>query len=106
MNNEIVEVADEVKKAEEAIAKIQSNGLLNELIEFIRERQEELGRRKFSVGDEVVVCQKTKKTVGIITKVKWSRCLVDYGSAGYYDGTRIYDVPMSMMYLHEKSNNR
>ena len=42
------------------------------------------------VGMTVNVVQKTKKTVGVITKIMQSKCLVDLSG-------RIYRVPMSML---------
>ena len=42
------------------------------------------------VGMTVNVVQKTKKTVGVITKIMQSKCLVDLNG-------KIYRVPMSML---------
>jgi len=42
------------------------------------------------VGMKVNVVQKTKKTLGVITKIMQSKCLVDLSG-------RIYRVPMSML---------
>ena len=47
-------------------------------------------KREFKVGTQVNVVQKTKKTLGIITKIMSTKCLVDLNG-------RIYRVPMSML---------
>ena len=98
MNNEIVEVADNggidegvcKLRALTEIRYIQSNGVLNELIKFIRERQVELGRKQFSVGQDIWVVQKTKRTAGVVKKINRTRCLVNMNGLAY-------DVPMSML---------
>jgi hypothetical protein len=98
MNNEIVEAAD-IWVPDEGVCKlralteirhIQSNGVLNELIEFIRERQVELGRKQFSVGQDVWVVQKTRRTAGVVKKILRTRCSVNMNGLAY-------DVPMSML---------
>ena len=47
-------------------------------------------KREFKVGTQVNVVQKTKKTLGVITKIMSTKCLVDLNG-------RIYRVPMSML---------
>jgi len=42
------------------------------------------------VGMKVNVVQKTKKTLGVLTKIMQSKCLVDLSG-------RIYSVPISML---------
>ena len=51
-----------------------------------------LGRATLSVGDEVYVVQKTKKTPGRITKINVKKCLVDMNG-------RSYRVPMALIEL-------
>jgi hypothetical protein len=47
-------------------------------------------KREFKVGTKVNVVQKTKKTLGVITKIMSTKCLVDLNG-------RIYRVSMSML---------
>ena len=47
-------------------------------------------KREFKVGTKVNVVQKTKKTPGVITKIRSTKCLVDLNG-------RIYRVSMSML---------
>jgi|TARA_B110000444_G_scaffold67073_1_gene63034 FKBP-type peptidyl-prolyl cis-trans isomerase 2 len=47
-------------------------------------------KREFKVGTQVNVVQKTKKTLGVITKIMSTKCLVDLNG-------RIYRVSMSML---------
>ena len=47
-------------------------------------------KREFIVGTKVNVVQKTKKTLGVITKIMSTKCLVDLNG-------RIYRVSMSML---------
>ena len=53
-----------------------------------------LGRATLTVGDEVYVVQKTKKTPGTITKINVKKCLVDMNG-------RSYRVPMAMLELRK-----
>jgi FKBP-type peptidyl-prolyl cis-trans isomerase 2 len=47
-------------------------------------------RNEMKVGMKVYVVQKTKKTLGVITKINQSKCVVDMLG-------RSYRVPMSML---------
>ena len=49
-------------------------------------------KRELSVGSEVYIVQKTKKTPGVIKKIMQSRCLVKMRDM-------TYRVPMSMLEL-------
>ena len=63
---------------------------LNELSSFISDVKVMNAKASLTVGQKVYVVQKTKKTPGVITKIKLSKCLVDLSG-------RIYSVPMSML---------
>ena len=63
---------------------------LNEVSSFISDVKVMNAKASLSVGQNVFVVQKTKKTPGVITKIKLSKCLVDLSG-------RIYSVPMSML---------
>jgi FKBP-type peptidyl-prolyl cis-trans isomerase 2 len=47
-------------------------------------------KREFKIGMQVNVVQKTKKTLGVVTKIMSTKCLVDLNG-------RIYRVSMSML---------
>ena len=63
---------------------------LNDVSSFISDVKIMNAKASLSVGQNVFVVQKTKKTPGVITKIKLSKCLVDLSG-------RIYSVPMSML---------
>ena len=63
---------------------------LNDVSSFISDVKIMNAKASLSVGQKVYVVQKTKKTPGVITKIKLSKCLVDLSG-------RIYSVPMSML---------
>ena len=65
---------------------------LNELSSFISECKTMLGKTTLVVGSKVWVVQKTKKTVGVITKMNIKKALVDMNGM-------IYRVPFSMLEL-------
>ena len=76
------------------IRKLDNLSDLNELSAFINDCKVMLGRATLSVGDEVYVVQKTKKTPGRITKINVKKCLVDMNG-------RSYRVPMAMIELRK-----
>ena len=63
---------------------------LNELSSFIQSVKVANAKGSLSVGQNVFVVQKTKKTPGIITKINQTKCVVDMLG-------RSYRVPMSML---------
>jgi hypothetical protein len=63
---------------------------LNELSSFIQSVKVANAKGSLSVGQNVFVVQKTKKTPGVIVKINQSRCVVDMLG-------RQYRVPMSML---------
>jgi hypothetical protein len=65
---------------------------LNELSSFISECKTMLGKSVLSVGSKVNVVQKTKKTLGVITKMNIKKAVVDMNGI-------LYNVPFSMLEL-------
>ena len=65
---------------------------LNELSSFISECKTMLGKSTLSVGSKVNVVQKTKKTLGVITKMNIKKAVVDMNGI-------LYNVPFSMLEL-------
>jgi len=76
----------------DGIRKLDSISDLNEIMAFVKECKLTIGRMTLSVGNDVWVVQKTKRTEGTITKVNRTRCQVDMSGV-------IYNVPMSMLEL-------
>ena len=74
------------------IRKLSSLSELNELSSFISDCKTMLGKSSLSVGSDVFVVQKTKRTPGVITKMNIKKALVDMRG-------RIYSVPFSMLEL-------
>ena len=74
------------------IRKLGSLSELNELSSFISECKTMLGKSVLSVGSKVNVVQKTKKTLGIITKMNIKKAVVDMNGI-------LYNVPFSMLEL-------
>ena len=72
------------------ISKIDNLTDLNALTSFISECKVHLAKSTLSVGSEVWVVQKTKRTAGVITKMKLKKANVDMRGASY-------SVPFSMM---------
>ena len=66
---------------------------LNALSSFINEVKVLNAKSSLTVGMKVYIVQKTKKTLGTITKVNQKKCLVKTDSA---IGT-VYTVPMQML---------
>ena len=74
------------------LRKLDSLSELNELSSFISECKTMLGKSVLSVGSKVNVVQKTKKTLGIITKMNIKKAVVDMNGI-------LYNVPFSMLEL-------
>ncbi len=74
------------------IRKLDNLSELNELSAFINDCKTILGKSALSVGSDVFVVQKTKKTPGVITKMMVKKALVNMRG-------RIYRVPFAMLEL-------
>ena len=74
------------------IRKLDNLSELNELSAFINDCKTILGKSALSVGSDVFVVQKTKKTPGVITKMMIKKALVNMRG-------RIYRVPFTMLEL-------
>ena len=72
------------------IRKIDSLSELNELDRFIKECKVHLGKTTLGEGMEVWVVQKTKRTLGIITKMNIKKAVVNMNGMSYR-------VPFSML---------
>ena len=72
------------------ISKIDNLTDLNTLTTFIGECKVHLAKSTLSVGSEVWVVQKTKKTSGVITKMNIKKAVVNMNGMSYR-------VPMSML---------
>ena len=62
------------------IRKLDSLSDLNELSAFISDCKTMLGKSSLSVGSNVFVVQKTKRTPGVITKMNIKKAIVDMNS--------------------------
>ena len=74
------------------IRKLSSLSELNELSSFISDCKTMLCKSALSVGSDVFVVQKTKRTPGVITKMNIKKAIVDMSG-------RLYNVPFSMLEL-------
>ena len=74
------------------IRKLDKLSDLNELTSFINDCKTMLGKSSLSVGDNVFVVQKTKRTPGVITKMKVKKAIVDMRGMSY-------NVPLAMLEL-------
>ena len=74
------------------IRKLNSLSELNDLSSFIRDCKTMLGKASLSVGANVFVVQKTKRTPGVITKMNIKKAIVDMNGMSY-------NVPFSMLEL-------
>ena len=72
------------------ISKIDNLTDLNALTTFIGECKVMLAKTTLSVGSEVWVVQKTKRTAGVITKMNIKKALVDMNGMSYR-------VPLAML---------
>ena len=78
------------KQIKTAIMGVDSLFELNELSNVIKDCKTMLGRNTLTEGCKVWVVQKTKKTAGVITKMKLKKANVDMRGASY-------SVPFSML---------
>ena len=60
------------------------------LNDFVMDTRNKLGKNTLSVGSKVWVVQKTKRTEGVITKMKVKKALVEMNGM-------LYNVPFSML---------
>ena len=74
------------------LRKLDSLSELNDLSVFINECKTMLGKSTLCVGSKVNVVQKTKKTPGVITKMKVKKAIVDMNGMSY-------NVPLAMLEL-------
>ena len=63
---------------------------IQSLISYTRTVMETQTKASLSVGDDVWVVQKTKRTAGVIKKVNIKRCIVEMQGGSY-------NVPLSMI---------
>ena len=85
------------KKLQEEIMKVSTLKELNELSALILHKKTMLGKESLSVGANVFVVQKTKRTPGVITKMNIKKAIVEMNGMSY-------NVPFSMLEL-AKGNN-
>ena len=81
----------------DAVFDVKTNGELSEILSAVRDARKALALRSRSswyVGQEVNVVERSGTTLGTITKVNRTRCVVklEYGSF-----SKNYNVPMSML---------
>ena len=74
------------------ISKLKSLSELNEISAFVNECKTLLGKAALSVGANVFVVQKTKKTPGVIKKMNVKKAIVEMNGMSY-------SVPFSMLEL-------
>ena len=74
------------------IRKLKSLSELNELSSFVNECKTLLGKAALSIGANVFVVQKTKKTPGVIKKMNVKKAIVEMNGMSY-------NVPFSMLEL-------
>ena len=74
------------------ISKLKSLSELNELSSFVNECKTLLGKAALSIGANVFVVQKTKKTPGVIKKINVKKAIVEMNGMSY-------NVPFSMLEL-------
>ena len=74
------------------ISKLKSLSELNELSSFVNECKTLLGKAALSIGANVFVVQKTKKTPGVIKKMNVKKAIVEMNGMSY-------NVPFSMLEL-------
>lgn len=78
------------EKLQKELFNLNSISELNEVIAFARNVIEMKAKSDISVGSEVFVVQKTKKTLGIVEKVNVKKAIVSM------NGSR-YNVPLTML---------
>ena len=74
----------------EQIRGLNSLAELNELSQYINQCKTMLGKTSLSVGSDVYVVQKTKRTPGVVKKINRTRAIVEMLG-------RRYNVPFSMI---------
>ena len=74
------------------VSKLKSLSELNELSSFVNECKTLLGKAALSIGANVFVVQKTKKTPGVIKKMNVKKAIVEMNGMSY-------NVPFSMLEL-------
>ena len=74
------------------ISKLKSLSELNEISSFVNECKTLLGKAALSIGANVFVVQKTKKTPGVIKKMNVKKAIVEMNGMSY-------NVPFSMLEL-------
>ena len=67
-----------------------SNDELNTLSSYVQNVKTEQAKAQYSVGDEVFLVQKTKKTKGIVEKINIKKAIVTLPQGRY-------NVPLSML---------
>ena len=80
------------KNLQEEIMKVNNLKELNELSALILHKKTMLGKESLSVGANVFVVQKTKRTPGVITKMNIKKAIVEMSGMSY-------SVPFSMLEL-------
>jgi len=63
---------------------------LNQVKDMVNEVKVHNAKQSIKVGSKVFVVQKTKKTLGVVTKVKVKNALVKMNS-------KLYNVPLAML---------
>lgn len=72
------------------INQITSKSELDDLVSFIKQRAQSLILNQIEVGMEVYVVQKTKRTLGTVTKINRTKAIVQLPEGKY-------SVPLSML---------
>ena len=83
---------EQTMNIKEEIMKVNNLKELNELSALILHKKTMLGKESLSVGANVFVVQKTKKTPGVITKMNVKKAIVEMSGMKY-------SVPFSMLEL-------
>ena len=83
---------EQTMKIKEEIMKVNNLKELNELTALILHKKTMLGKESLSVGANVFVVQKTKRTPGVITKMNIKKAIVEMSGMKY-------NVPFSMLEL-------
>ena len=76
------------------LSKLGSVSELNEVISFSKSVVEGKTKAALQVGQKVYVVQKTKRTLGTITKIAIKKAVVELPTD---NGLQLYRVPLSML---------
>tara|TARA_B100001057_G_scaffold173194_1_gene173862 strand:- start:124 stop:390 length:267 start_codon:yes stop_codon:yes gene_type:complete len=76
------------------LSKLSSVSQLNEVIELAKEVVNAQTKAALFVGQKVYVVQKTKRTLGTITKIAIKKAVVELPTD---NGLQLYRVPLSML---------